>query len=203
MDPLDQSFHGSFKPRWGPDGSCIVAAPLEMGGSTLDRVNVFSQNGPAAEDPLDGIRDHQKLVDITTVNGIPTVSTRRVHGLKVFSVLRADHFAVKPVTMVPFEQERRSYELSVWELASTLFDPTGSRSDAAEERQRREKLAKFWATLVQGASGAVDQRASPEEKAILYLAQRKIPDACRALLDGKEPRLGTMLSLIGTSDSFK
>ena len=47
MDPLEQSFHGSFKPRWGPDGSCIVAAPLEANGATLDRVNMFSLDGPA------------------------------------------------------------------------------------------------------------------------------------------------------------
>jgi hypothetical protein len=49
MDSLEQSFHGSFKPRWGPDGSCIIASQIEPGGSALDRVNVFSQNGLAAE----------------------------------------------------------------------------------------------------------------------------------------------------------
>jgi len=49
MDPLEQSFHASFKPRWGPDGSCIVAAPLEAGGAALDRVNIFTQNDRDAE----------------------------------------------------------------------------------------------------------------------------------------------------------
>jgi len=49
MDPLEQSFHGSFKPRWGPDGSCIVGSLVETGGTALDRVNIFALNGPAAE----------------------------------------------------------------------------------------------------------------------------------------------------------
>ena len=148
--------------------------------------------------------DHEKLVEIATVNGVPTVtSTRHISSIRVFSVLRGDHFAAAPVTTAPFEQERRSYELSVWNLASTLFDPTGSRSGAAEDRQRRDKLAKFWAALVQGTSPAVDQGATYEEKAVLYLAQRKVTDACRALLDGKDNKLGTMVSLIGTSDAFR
>ena len=150
------------------------------------------------------------MVRIASINGVPTLvlpnhTPNHTPSLLGFSILRKDHFtspATKPFT-VPFGQERRSHELSVWKLAGTLFDPTGSRSDAGQDRHRRERLAKFWAALVQESSGPVDEGAPHEEKAVLYLAQRKVTEACRALLDGKDIRLGTMMSLIGSSDAFK
>ncbi len=97
-----------------------------------------------------------------------------------------------------------SHEQSVWELASVLFDPVNAGAGAAESRRRREKLAKFWAGLVQESSTkAAEQVQSPEEKAIMYLSGHKIPEACRMLLDGKNLKLATLVSQIGTSDAFK
>ena len=93
----------------------------------------------------------------------------------------------------------------MWELASVLFDPTEASTPAEEARQRRENLARFWAELVQDSPSAktVDQAQSAEEKAVLQLASRKVPEACRTLVDGKNLKLAALVSLIGSSDSFK
>jgi nuclear pore complex protein Nup98-Nup96 len=101
-------------------------------------------------------------------------------------------------------RQRESYEQSVWELASILFDPVEARSAAMMERLRRDMLAKLWGRLVQETSSkAVERATTYEEKAIHLLAQRKITEACRVLLDGKNPKVATLVSLIGSSDSFK
>ncbi len=59
MNPVERSFHDSFKPRWAPDGACIYSTPEphadllgsipDGNGSTLSRVNVFTKRDLATE----------------------------------------------------------------------------------------------------------------------------------------------------------
>ena len=105
------------------------------------------------------------------------------------------------------ETSRRlsSHELSVWELSSVLFDPTDARSGSVDEgRVRKESLAKFWTNLVQDSvTRSLEHAHSHEEKALAFLSGHKVAEACKALLDNRNFKLATLVSLIGTSDSAK
>ncbi len=104
------------------------------------------------QDPLDGILDHPELVAIELVKDIPAASARRVGNIKAFSRSREGGLAQSAASTSLLSKQRASYEQSVWELASVLFDAVDARSGHATERLRRENVAKFWATLVQDTS---------------------------------------------------
>lgn len=88
----------------------------------------------------------------------------------------------------------------MWDLASILFDDTDPQSSLP----RKAKLSQFWTDLVDNASSiSVGLAGSSEEKAVACLAGHRITEACKHLLDGKNFRLGTLVPLIGTSDTAK
>ncbi len=97
------------------------------------------------------------------------------------------------------------HEKLVWELASVLFDDLGNdmpeeipANDYLRSRVRKDRLSRFWRSLVQNAADQQAYQAStPEEKALAYLSGHNVEDACGALLDGRDFRLATMLSMIG------
>ncbi|EPE04936.1 nucleoporin [Ophiostoma piceae UAMH 11346] len=209
LDPSDKAFHDSAKPIWSTDGSCIVA---ETQGATneaepsLKRIRVFDSIGATLrDDPLDNLSEHKETVDVQVVDGIPVAVTARIPTIKTFAASCEQGNRRRPPAASELAKELGSYEQSVWELASVLFDPTEALTPAEEARQRRENLAKFWAELVQDSPSAktVDQAQSVEEKAVLQLASRKVPEACRTLVDSKNLKLAALVSLIGSSDSFK
>lgn len=88
----------------------------------------------------------------------------------------------------------------MWDLASILFDDFDSSAPEA----RKTKLSQFWTDLVdQASSTSIGLAATSEEKAVVCLAGHRITEACKHLLDGKNFRLGTLVPLIGTSDTAK
>lgn len=93
------------------------------------------------------------------------------------------------------------HEKRVWQLASILFDDVpGKRTEAT----RRAKLSSFWTDLVDSASStSIGLARSNEEKVVACLAGHRITEACKYLFDGKDFRLATLVSLIGTSDDAK
>ena len=97
------------------------------------------------------------------------------------------------------------HERRVWELASILFDDVKTPgSKAPEHVTRKTLLSDFWTELVdQASSAAIGLASSSEEKAVACLAGHRVTEACKYLLDGKNFRIGTLFSLIGTSDSAK
>ncbi|CAK7264012.1 hypothetical protein SEPCBS57363_000855 [Sporothrix epigloea] len=211
MNFTDRASHDAVKPIWSTDGACIITETL--GGTddtepSLKRIRVFDSVGAALTDySIEDLSDHKDAVDLQVVQGVPTISTQRVPQIKAFAGFSEQANRRRSATANALSQQLGSYERSVWELASVLFDPVEeSAVNAADEaRQRKMNLAKFWAQLVQDStvSHAIEQAESPEVKAILNLASRKVPEACRALLDGKNIKLATLVSLIGTSDAFK
>lgn len=89
-----------------------------------------------------------------------------------------------------------AHEKLVWELASILFDDPASEDSNADAKQRRTRLSKFWSDLVDaGTSRCVALAKSPEGKALASLAGHRIPEACKYLLDGRDFRLATLVSL--------
>ncbi|CAK7220443.1 hypothetical protein SBRCBS47491_004190 [Sporothrix bragantina] len=211
MDPTDRAFHDAVKPVWSTDGACIVAETQGDGEDTepaLKRIRVFDSIGAALTDySLEGLSDHKEVVDVQVVDGLPAISTRRIPQIKAFAGFCEQANRRRSAAANALSQQLGSYEQSVWELASVLFDTVEEHasSPAEEARQRRTNLVKFWAQLVQDSTSAkrLDQAESPEEKAVLYLASRKVPEACRSLVDSKNFKLATLVSMIGTGDAFK
>lgn len=96
------------------------------------------------------------------------------------------------------------HENRVWDLASILFDKAAVDAPEPEYLVRKKSLSSFWTELVeQATSTAVDLAGTSEEKAVACLAGHRITEACKFLVDGKNFRLGTLVPLIGTSDTAK
>lgn len=215
LDQKDQIWHDTLRPTWGPNGTLVFAAnpqetPFGRSGRiteknglmtvTKNNFNFESQDIRIArfsnEMSAKAIRAHADLSQIYLDNGIPTVLGPRV-SLKDFST---DTGAKNPAA---------EHEKLVWELASTLFDNIKIPSEYADqpdtvERLRREALSRFWETMVEAESNkAISMAGSSEEKALAALAGHRIADACKHLLEGKNFRLATLISLIGTGDEIK
>jgi len=101
------------------------------------------------------------------------------------------------------------HETLVWQLASILFDdiqiPKGAEDDPViVDRIRKDKLSRFWQSLVaDAASNKVALARTREEKAINLLSGYKVADACAALIDGKDYHLASLVARIGVKESSK
>lgn len=137
------------------------------------------------------------MAKFSLVNGVPTVSLGTVRSMTSF-----------------FHEQDLQYpanvhEKVVWQLANILFDDlpglAGTRPSASDIRRlRRKLLSDFWKGLVEDAAArGVGLARSPEDKAIASLSGHLVHDACKHLLDGKNFRLATLVSMIGTSDQAK
>ncbi|OAA68037.1 nucleoporin nup189 [Niveomyces insectorum RCEF 264] len=209
-DLTEQAFRNTLKPVWPTEGVCIVSDGQGQGNDddepSLKRIRIFNATKPE-NDPLESILVHKEFIDVEVVNGVPAASTRRVPRLQAFAGFCEQANRRRATAPNSVAQQLGSYEQSIWDLASILFDPVQAQFSSPKEegRSRRDRLAQFWAQLVQDSSSAksLEQAQTLEEKAVLHLAGRKVPEACRALVDGKNFKAATLLSLIGTSDAFK
>jgi nuclear pore complex protein Nup98-Nup96 len=81
---------------------------------------------------------------------------------------------------------------TVWELASVLFDDNGVG------------LSAMWRRLVDTATThSISHASTLEEKAIACLAGNRVAEACKYLLEGKDFRLATLVSAIGSNEQAK
>lgn len=168
----------------------------------MSRLNIVSENRDVRfakfsnESSAKALSNQMALTRVSLVNHVPTVSLG----------------PVKSLTALFHGQELQSpenaHEKMVWDLASILFDHVtdaeGARVPPSGLRQaRRRNLSTFWQSIVEDASNrAVGMARSLEDKAIASLSGNQVPDACKHLLDGKNFRLATLVSLIGTSDQM-
>lgn len=132
------------------------------------------------------------MTEIRQFDGIPKATLRASSLMDIF------HF--QEMSDPAHVNEKR-----VWELASILFDSnTDAGSVEPEDLARKQRLSRFWSDLVEQASIThVGLAGSTEEKAVASLAGHRVAEACKFLLDGKNFRLGTLVSLIGTSEAAK
>jgi nuclear pore complex protein Nup98-Nup96 len=142
------------------------------------------------------LRTHAELAQVYLDNGVPTVMGPRV-SLKDFA------------TETGNKNTAAEHEKLVWDLASVLFDsikiPADLQNDPdAAEKIRRENLSRFWEHMVEEESSkGITMAGSSEEKALASLAGHRVAEACKHLLEGKNFRLATLISLIGTGDDVK
>ncbi|KAK7738554.1 hypothetical protein SLS53_006074 [Cytospora paraplurivora] len=214
MEPADRAFHDSLRPNWGPDGTLVLAtAPKILSRSskraldkdgimTMSKLNIVSENRDVRfakfsnESSAKALKNQIALTRVNLVNHVPTVSLGPVDSLTAL-------FHGQDL-----QSPANAHEKLVWDLASILFDHVTDAEVAkvasSELRQaRRHNLSKFWKNTVEEASNrAVGMARSFEDKAIASLSGHRVPDACKYLLDGKNFRLATLVSLIGTSDQL-
>ncbi|KUI62218.1 hypothetical protein VP1G_09329 [Cytospora mali] len=214
MDAADRAFHDTLRPSWGPDGTLVLAtAPkvlsrsskrgLEKDGiMTMSRLNIVAESRDirfakfSNDSSAKALNNQIALTRVNLVNQVPTVSLGPVDSLTTL-------FHGQDL-----QSPENAHEKMVWELASILFDPVtdaeGTRVAPSGLRQaRRRNLSRFWQNIVEDASNrAVGMARSLEDKAIASLSGHRVADACKHLLDGKNFRLATLVSLIGTSDQM-
>ncbi|KAK6211005.1 nucleoporin autopeptidase [Colletotrichum tabaci] len=207
LGEADRSFYNSMRPSWGPDGTLIFASTrssLEGAGrrNTADNLmitkNFIQTQGReiqsakfSNEASAKTLENQMQMTRIELAGGVPEPSLQPVSLKSLFH----DQDVSNPASM---------HEKLVWELASILFDATTAVNETAEAETRRNALSRFWAALVDSASSrSVALARSGEEKAIAALSGHRVQDACKYLLDGKNFRLATLVSLIGSNDQSK
>ncbi|KAI1814913.1 hypothetical protein GGS20DRAFT_597643 [Poronia punctata] len=216
MDAKDRSWHDTMRPTWGPGGTLIFSATPN--GSVFRRTGrITEKNGLMTvmkggivsetqdiriakfsnEMSAKAIDTHSKLTQVHLVNGIPAVELKPKLSIK-------DFFTASGTKNSADEHERL-----IWELASVLFDDVKvpmelqSESDALE-KLRRESLSRLWESMVEDHTNrAVAMVHTHEEKALAALSGHRVAEACKYLIEGKNFRLATLVSLIGTSDGMK
>ncbi|KAI9764676.1 MAG: Nuclear pore complex protein Nup98-Nup96 [Candelina submexicana] len=210
----DKAFHETFKPSWGPESTFLYVKPTHANskrnqlllGSNNSLVNqkkplVFEKKDlcfakfPHLSDLTpDTLSLQKQSTTIKLVSGVPFASMRDDISFHIFG------------ERVDDSEMFGTHEKHVWELASILFDdvtedmPEGISGNRGylESRVRKDLLSKFWGSLVQNAADKqAYQATTQEEKALAYLSGHNIEDACGALLDGRDFRLATLLSMIG------
>ncbi|KAI0178618.1 nuclear protein 96-domain-containing protein [Hypoxylon sp. FL1284] len=216
MDEKERTWHDTMRPTWGPNGTLVFSATptnsaFGRSGRISDKnglMNVLkggivseSQDVRIAkftnEMSAKAIDFHMKLAQVQVTGGVPTVRLYPRTTLKDFSVGGSAKNAAE------------EHERLVWELASVLFDvvkiPTELHHDPdAVEKLRRDNLSRLWERMVAEQSNTITAMAgSSEEKALASLSGHRIAEACKHLLDGKNFRLATLVSLIGSNDMAK
>ncbi|KAI1366923.1 nuclear protein 96-domain-containing protein [Xylaria arbuscula] len=216
MNPTDRTWHNTMRPTWGHGGTLIFSttpSPATFGRSgriteknglmTVMKGGVVSETQDiriakfANEMSAKAISTHSKLAQVHIVDGIPAVELNPRLSLKDFSVNSGS------------KNSAEDHERLVWELASVLFDnvkiPLELQADPeAAEKLRRESLSRLWESMVDDRTNkAVAMVHTSEEKALAALSGHRVPEACRYLLEGKNFRLATLVSLIGTDDGLK
>ncbi|KAI0188701.1 nuclear protein 96-domain-containing protein [Astrocystis sublimbata] len=217
MDSGDRTWHDTIRPTWGPGGTLIFsAAPSASAFGRSGRINgknglmTILKGGIVSETQdiriakftnemsAKAISNHAKLTQVHVVDGIPAVTLNPKTTLKDFSVASGT------------KSSAEEHERLVWEVASVLFDnvkiPAELQGDAnaIAEMLRRENLSRLWESMVEERTNkAVAMAHTHEEKALAALSGHRVAEACKYLLEGKNFRLATLVSLIGTDDSLK
>ncbi|XXG95681.1 hypothetical protein Hte_001950 [Hypoxylon texense] len=216
MDDKERMWHNTMRPSWGPNGTLVFSATPtsptfgrssrisdKNGLMTVLKGGIVSESQDiriakfANEMSAKAIESHAKLAQVQVIDGVPSVRLSPRTTLRDFSVGGSA------------KNSAEEHERLVWELASVLFDSVKIPSDLqndpdAQEKLRRENLCRFWERMVEEQTNKmVAMAGSSEEKALASLSGHRIAEACKHLLDGKNFRLATLISLIGTNDTVK
>ncbi|KAI1343080.1 nuclear protein 96-domain-containing protein [Xylariaceae sp. FL0016] len=216
MDDQERRWHDTMRPTWGPSGTLVFAGTLastpfgrsgrineKNGLMTVMKGGIVSESQDIRiakftnEMSAKAVNAHMKLARVQLVDDVPTVELNPRTSLREFCVGSNT------------KNSAGEYERLVWELASVLFDNIKVPSDMqnipdAVEKLRRENLSRFWESMVEDRTNkAIAMAGSSEEKALASLSGHRIAEACKHLLEGKNFRLATLVSLIGNSDDVK
>ncbi|KAH6677749.1 nucleoporin nup189 [Plectosphaerella plurivora] len=206
LDREDSAFHSSLKPTWGPDGTLVLPfsqaiAPGPALVQPKPSILHTRSRGTGAdtgvtflkfsnESAASAIKNHMLLTHVHSQNGVPTAELQ-------FDQL-ADLFHNRELSNPAHAQEKL-----VWDLASILFDAS-DRPSSDQETSRRRELSKFWTAMVDaGTARSVALAKSYEGKALSSLAGNRIHEACKFLVEGRDFRLATLVSLIGASEASR
>ncbi|KAL7622513.1 hypothetical protein AAE478_008020 [Parahypoxylon ruwenzoriense] len=216
MDEKERTWHDTMRPTWGPSGTLVFSATPsnslfgrsgrisdENGLMTVLKGGIVSESQDIRiakftnEMSAKALESHTKLAQFNLVGNVPTVRLNPKTTLKDFSAGSNG------------KNSAEEHERLVWELASVLFDNVKISMDLqsdpdAPEKLRRENLSRFWERMVEEETNkAIAMAGSSEEKALASLSGHRVAEACKHLLDGKNFRLATLISLIGTNDTVK
>ncbi|ROT43335.1 hypothetical protein SODALDRAFT_266791 [Sodiomyces alkalinus F11] len=206
----DRAFYRSSKPSWGPDGTLVMPATSASSHGReaargASKTGIMSVSGPVPKEDGSGVAlfkfsnessakaidNHMRLTRVSVVDDIPAVSLQPDSLMNLFHDEDVSNSAAN------------AQEKLVWELASILFDDSPSPASGTTP-SRRERVSRFWEELVEPATRrSVALAKSTEEKALVSLAGHRIQDACKYLIEGRNFRLATLVSIIGTSEQSK
>ncbi|KAK7220859.1 hypothetical protein V2G26_008862 [Clonostachys chloroleuca] len=211
ISDAEQAFHDASRPTWGPQETIVVTRKpkslstsrasfrsassdiLSLQRSTIQTENQTVQLGKfSLELSKKFLGAQDRLTEIRVEDEVPVASLRSPSVARVFH-----HEEMNDPASI--------HEKRVWELASILFDDLeNDGTGQLAQSVRKSNLSRYWTTLVDAiCSTSIGLAGSSEEKAVACLAGHRVSEACKHLLESKNFRLATLVSLIGTSDVAK
>ncbi|RPA95939.1 hypothetical protein L873DRAFT_1265447 [Choiromyces venosus 120613-1] len=218
----DKRWRNAIKPVWGKDGSIIYFGDLEglerrrnYGNDLkLAKLKYFIQVCDYYSIPSNLGSD---CVQDPESQGTPKSLELQLRA----TTIKRDEFNV-PVAELKMDTLFHSFtklswnpddpasqhEKNVWELASVLWDPITEKLALEEESQemieymqeiyRKERLSNFLEALVEdSADEHVHNATTLEEVAIAHLAAHRVEQACASLLEARDFRLASLITMVG------
>lgn len=226
IDPQEQEFHNSNKPRWTLADTLLYAIP----GNTPKLDNGILLN---FDEAVVGEHKDYRFAKFAQLSNVSKQLTNfrahtnpsqqlapSIHALKQVSDISATESDVEQVvfdptvlpsftdvaTHVSSHAPSANEERYVWQLAGILFDEISDEDlkNRAELAVRKDKLSDFFKKLVRkDAENQIHRAASAEERALIWLTCGDVEEACAALLEGKNFHLATMVAQLPGNDGFQ
>ena len=223
MEQSEKDFHHSFKPRWSPDGTLVIAASdgvykrnnplLQVKKSVtsefrnVDMAQVFrplvsqlyvvcvsSNSSMRCLTPLQQpTQTFLKQQSLTSVSLTDGIPSSKLSSRFFFS----DFDSAIPEVSITTPTE--TFEKTMWQLCQILFDAQDPSLTAAEtDHTRKQNLSHFWKSLVTSSALEHAARAKmPEEEALAHLSAFDVWGATETLLHAGDYRLGCMIAQVG------
>ncbi|EAS36157.3 nucleoporin SONB [Coccidioides immitis RS] len=201
MPEDDVSFHSSFKPRWANLNTLILRGVASPSMLDAHEPEIILYKLGDMKENQDALLLQKARSVIQIIDDVPSAS---------LSV--ADFLAL--IDVVQEESPEGELERRVWQLAYILFndDIEDDISAGVPEhfrkqylhRIKKDRLSLLWEDIIRQTHGAnVEASATAEERAIRYLCLHRVEDACKALIEGGNPHLATLISQAGRDETIR
>ncbi|KAL5447955.1 hypothetical protein PMIN06_007308 [Paraphaeosphaeria minitans] len=209
LTDADKKFHSCGKPHFSETGLLVYT------GKGSDATSEDSYDCNRA--PIAGAQKDVRFKQLPTfADAAPPTITIQQEYTRISSSDKVPqaHLRTEPTPLefseladaVPLSTAAGVQEHKAWQLLSLLFDgdsqvPSSIPQDEQEQwlaRDRKERLSRFWQSLVyEDAQNHAKEAATHEEKALAYLSCHSIADAVTTLFHASDLRLATIVSQLG------
>ncbi|KAF2449540.1 hypothetical protein P171DRAFT_427737 [Karstenula rhodostoma CBS 690.94] len=209
LTDADKEFHSCGKPHFSETG-LLVYTGKGTGAMSEDSYD-------CSRAPIAGAQKDVRFKQLPTFADAapPTIVVQQEHTRISYSdevpqaKLRTEPSPLEfseVADAVPLGTAAGVQEHKAWQLLSLLFDggsqiPPSVPQDEQKQwlaRDRKERLSRFWQSLVfEDAHNHAKEAATHEEKALAYLSCHSIADAVTTLFHASDLRLATIVSQLG------
>lgn len=197
MSEVEHAFHASFKPSFARNGTLITSGSRRNVKPPMKLVRTL----PSSQGNVQASTIFPPPIHSQTFSHYRSLATASVDSHGIPNVKLSDSFSFSSFAASLHDSTTSTAEKAMWELLQILFDDQDSTLSAPIiATTRKTLLSQFWKSVVTPAALAQAERASnAEEKALAYLSANDVWSATEVLQAGGNPKLATMVSLLGAT----